>query len=250
MSSPGLRATRLPMKAIKHASIERCVGTCKGRQAGAGGPGLKITRRVRWPDPLALAMAGSHQLRTCPPSLPMTTGITLFGFSELSLDGGVEAALLSRIVPPRQEGRLAIVTNAGRDAVDALAPLTNGARGGRRSRVVLTPRRWRQVCGDNPASDGGKKARLTRKSTKETVKTIARGMPGVSGVTVVTNSSCFLFLHARLRAHRSPGIPCALCWAKGRNQPGRSSRCGNIAARHCERSEAIQRGRKTGLLRR
>src|SRR5581483_11062395 len=82
-----------------------------------------------------------------------------FGFSELVLDGGVEAALLSRTVPPRQEGRLAIVTNAGRDAVDALAPLTNGARGGRRSRVVLTPRRWRQVCGDNPASDGGKKAR-------------------------------------------------------------------------------------------
>src|SRR5579872_5648974 len=210
MSSPGLRATRLPMKAIKHASIERCVGTCKGRQAGAGGPGLKITRRVRWPDPLALAMAGSHQLRTCPPSLPMTTGITLFGFSELSLDGGVEAALLSRIVPPRQEGRLAIVTNAGRDAVDVLAPLTNGARGGRRSRVVLTPRRWRQVCGDNPASDGGKKARLTRKSTKETVKTIARGMPGVFRCDRGDLSLCaFLFRTQGCGRINAPGIPCA-----------------------------------------
>jgi hypothetical protein len=30
---------------------------------------------------------------------------------------------------------------------------------GRRSRVVLTPRRWRQVGGSNPAGDGGKKAR-------------------------------------------------------------------------------------------
>jgi hypothetical protein len=30
-------------------------------------------------------------------------------------------------VPSHQEGRLAIVTNAGRDAVDADAPLTNGA---------------------------------------------------------------------------------------------------------------------------
>src|SRR5579872_1043093 len=186
MSSPGLRATRLPMKAIKHASIERCVGTCKGRQAGAGGPGLKITRRVRWPDPLALAMAGSHQLRTCPPSLPMTTGITLFGFSELSLDGGVEAALLSRIVPPRQEGRLAIVTNAGRDAVDVLAPLTNGARGGRRSRVVLTPRRWRQVCGDIPQAMVAKKPGSPGRARRKPLKPLRRGMPDCTGVTVVT----------------------------------------------------------------
>src|SRR5215213_5302207 len=28
--------------------------------------------------------------------------------------------------------------------------LTNSAGRGRRSRVVLTPRRWRQVCGDKP----------------------------------------------------------------------------------------------------
>jgi hypothetical protein len=36
-------------------------------------------------------------------------------------------------------------------------------------------------------------------------KTIARGMPGKTGVTVVTTLS-----HARLRAHPAPGIPCAL----------------------------------------
>jgi len=47
--------------------------------------------------------------------------------------------------PVPREGRLAIVTDAGRDAVDAEVPLTNGAEGGRRSRVVLTPRRWCQV---------------------------------------------------------------------------------------------------------
>jgi hypothetical protein len=41
-------------------------------------------------------------------------------------------------------------------------------------------------------------------------KTIARGMPDESGVTVVTTLVCFLFLHMRLRAHRAPGIPCAL----------------------------------------
>jgi hypothetical protein len=32
---------------------------------------------------------------------------------------------------------------------------------------------------------------ITRETTKETVKTIARGMPGESGVTVVTNSRVF-----------------------------------------------------------
>ncbi len=41
-------------------------------------------------------------------------------------------------------------------------------------------------------------------------KTIARGMPGRSGVTVVTMLVCFFHLHARLRVHRAPGIPCAL----------------------------------------
>jgi hypothetical protein len=41
-------------------------------------------------------------------------------------------------------------------------------------------------------------------------KTIARGMPGRSGVTVVTMLVYFFHLYARLRAHRAPGIPCAL----------------------------------------
>jgi hypothetical protein len=47
-------------------------------------------------------------------------------------------------------------------------------------------------------------------SAKDTVKTIARGMPGDAGVTVVTCSCAFLLLRTRLRAHRAPGIPCAL----------------------------------------
>jgi hypothetical protein len=51
---------------------------------------------------------------------------------------------------------------------------------GRRSRVVLTPRRWRQAgrdaCAWWPATVT--KSPITGESTKETVKTIARGMPG------------------------------------------------------------------------
>jgi hypothetical protein len=41
-------------------------------------------------------------------------------------------------------------------------------------------------------------------------KTIARGMPGETGVTVVTMLVCFFTSHARLRALDAPGIPCAL----------------------------------------
>ena len=52
-------------------------------------------------------------------------------------------------------------------------------------------------------------------------------MPGVSGVTVVTNARVFLH-HARLRAHRAPGIPCALdsLGRKFHAQPGRYPRRG------------------------
>ena len=69
------------------------------------------------------------------------------------------------------EGRIAIVTDAGRDAVDANAPYDVRRRRGRRSRVVPTPRRWCQI--------GGAICRRrwltspdTGESTKETVKTI------------------------------------------------------------------------------
>jgi hypothetical protein len=60
------------------------------------------------------------------------------------------------------------------------------------------------------------------KSAKETVKTIARGMPVETGVTVVTTLVCFFILHARLRVHRAPGIPHALFGRKFQVQPGRN----------------------------
>jgi len=61
------------------------------------------------------------------------------------------------------------------------------------------------------AGDGGNKARLSEETTKEPVKTIARGMPGETGVTVVTTLVCFLFFAREAAgANRAPGIPCAL----------------------------------------
>src|ERR1700686_4004207 len=72
---------------------------------------------------------------------------TVFRISEISL-----AALPKSVVSVRRpaplEGRFAIVTSAGRDAVDADGASDEGAGCGRRSRVVLAPqwlassRRW------------------------------------------------------------------------------------------------------------
>jgi len=39
-----------------------------------------------------------------------------------------------------------VVANAGRDAVDADGASDEGIGGGRKRRVVLTPRRWCQAC--------------------------------------------------------------------------------------------------------
>jgi hypothetical protein len=130
----------------------------------------------------------------------------------------------SILLPSRPtEGRIAIVTDAGWDAVDAGGASDEGA--------CL---RTAKSCGpDAPTLASSWRRRLRRRrwqespvtgeSTKETVKTIARGMPGDSGVTVVTNSRVFL-LHARLRALRAPGIPCALIWGRKVMQDSGASR--------------------------
>src|SRR5207244_6637455 len=115
----------------------------------------------------------------------------------------------------RQEGRIAIVTNAGRDAVDAAARETNA--------VCL---RTAKSCGsDAPivgvksairsAGDGVKK-RGHRGEREVSRKTIARGVPGDFRCDRGDYARVLCFIsHARLRVHWAPGIPCALCflWA-------------------------------------
>src|SRR6266850_7043189 len=66
----------------------------------------------------------------------------------------------------------------------------------RRSRVVLTPRRWRQVRGVKsaqpgldktyPLDDGGKRARSQGRARRKPLKPLRAGMPGDSGVLAVT----------------------------------------------------------------
>jgi hypothetical protein len=51
-----------------------------------------------------------------------------------------------------------------------MAPITNGASGGRRSRVVLTPRRWRQVGWRISVNDGGKQARSPGRARSKPLK--------------------------------------------------------------------------------
>src|ERR1700738_5316259 len=45
---------------------------------------------------------------------------------------------------------------------------------GRRSRVVLTPRRWRQVRGGDSADDGGKQARSPGRARRKPLKPLRR----------------------------------------------------------------------------
>src|SRR5436309_4739898 len=62
-------------------------------------------------------------------------------------------------------------------------------------------------------------------------KTIARGMPGRFRCDRgdYARVLCFI-LHARLRAHQAPGIPCALCFLRGRTSKQNSrERRGEIA---------------------
>jgi hypothetical protein len=110
---------------------------------------------------------------------------------------------------PSHRGALRNVINAGRDAVDAAGACDERCRRGRRSRVVLTPRCWRQVC-EKKRRRRCQTSLVTGESTKETVKPLRGECRVISGVTVVTMLVCFFTLHARLRAHWAPGIPCAL----------------------------------------
>ena len=102
--------------------------------------------------------------------------------------------------------------NVGRDAVDASSAQDERAACVRRSRVVLTPRRWRQAGRDAFASWPATGARKPgpRREHEGTRKTIARGMPEMFGLPVVAILVCFHSSHARLRVRRRTGIPCAL----------------------------------------
>jgi hypothetical protein len=107
--------------------------------------------------------------------------------------------------------------------VDVAALLTNSAGCGRRSRVVLTPRRWRQVDGGNSIGDGDNKARSPGRARNKPLKPLRAGMPGDPGVSVVTNARVYYTTRAAAGA-RAPGIPHALIGRKFQHNSGASRR--------------------------
>jgi hypothetical protein len=58
--------------------------------------------------------------------------------------------------------------------MDARSAADESAPCGRRSRVVLTPRRWRQVGGRDSAGDGGNKARSPGRARNKLLKPLRR----------------------------------------------------------------------------
>jgi hypothetical protein len=130
----------------------------------------------------------------------------------ISLRDLLDAALLIPAVPPRLKrgvSRSSRTWSAG-----------CGGRGSGARRAALT--RMAKSCGpDAPtlASTGDDASHHAGMVTTSPVhqgehevsrKTIAQGRPDRSGEPVVYLLVCFLFLHTRLRAHQSPGFPCAL----------------------------------------
>jgi hypothetical protein len=90
--------------------------------------------------------------------------------------------------------------------------------------------------------DGGKKARSPGRARRKPLKPFAQGMPGRSGVPVVTTLVCF-FSVARETAGAvdAPGIPCALYFEGGCHQLGRAcvaggrTRVASLFAAHSSR---------------
>jgi hypothetical protein len=94
--------------------------------------------------------------------------------------------------------------------MDAGCASDEGASRGRRSRGVLIPRRWYQVCGEFRRRRR-QQARLSGETTKETVKTIRAGSAGSFRRTCgVLTRVVFLPPREAAGVHVAPGIPCAL----------------------------------------
>jgi hypothetical protein len=82
---------------------------------------------------------------------------------------------------PGNEGRTRRHERWVRDAMDASAACDERGRGGRRSRVVLMPRRWHQLATILRIARGRwQESPITGESTEKIVKTIAQGRPGIA----------------------------------------------------------------------
>ena len=100
------------------------------------------------------------QWRVSPPRI-------YFGFSEIGLDGGVDAGISRSASRLRSKGRFAIVSDVGCGMRwTRVAACDERCQRGRPRRVVLAPRRWCQVLKKLTLlrDDGGNKARSPRRA--------------------------------------------------------------------------------------
>ena len=138
--------------------------------------------------------------------------------------------------PDPQEGRCATSSTRVGMRWTRMVLVTRALVRGRRSRVVLTPRRRRQVSGGNTTGDGDKKARSPGRARRKPLKPFACGNAGRSGFTCSDYARVLYFIsHARLRVQRHPAFPTPSlggCFA----QPGRNCRRGNAKVRRTHSS--------------
>ena len=138
---------------------------------------------------------------------------------------------ISFAIPAHTKGRFAIVTNVGQGMRwTRVARLTSALHCGRRSRVVLTPRRWRQVGERNFTDDGGKQARSPGRARNKPLKPSRAGMPGDPGATVVTNACAFYHYARGCGCNGHPAFPTPLIWAKNTctTRAYRAAGCGAV----------------------
>jgi hypothetical protein len=125
-----------------------------------------------------------------------------------------------------------------------VALLTRALACGRRSRVVLTPRRWRQVSRKYPRGEGGKKARSPGRARNKRLKPSRAGMPGDPGATVVTNACAFYHCARGCGCNGHPAFPTPSILGRiscNNSSAFRAARREIVSSRHCEKrsDEAI-----------
>ena len=116
-----------------------------------------------------------------------------------------------------------------------VARLTSVPTCGRRSRVVLTPRRWRQVGERDFTGDGDNKARSPGRARRKPLKPLRAGMPGDPGATVVTNARAFYTTRAAAGASGTRHSPLP-SWGSATPSLGGSFRH-NSGATRCGKAE-------------
>jgi hypothetical protein len=159
---------------------------------------------------------------------------------------------LSRSSRCLQEGRIAIVTDVGGGMRwTRRAARDEGRARGRLNRMVLTPRRWRQVLARRIAgATGANKPGTPGRVRHRPLKPIAQGRPACCGVPVVTCLRAFFTCtqgygcDPRIRPSlRPPDFSRDMSMQNPGASRGAAEVC-LLSCRHCERSDLSAEARR------